>query len=189
MGTCQSVEHIGNGFWPTDHPANHQVNLMAGPLLALLFILTSFDNFVSGFIRWECGSPRDKFRCGGVDAKWCLRHTSGLCSQYLDPVCDNKADQWTGLCDHLCPDLNGTKRFSCGDGTCIDDFLKWCDNVTDCKTGADEAYCDCEKNPEYCSLEWKERWSTSDYLKIILPICVLLLIVVIAVIVGLCKNK
>ena len=37
-------------------------------------------------------------------ANQCLPSTTFLCSTISEPDCPNKADQWTGLCDNLCPE-------------------------------------------------------------------------------------
>jgi len=169
--------------------------------MTILIVFLGFClNLVFAGIEWRCdsldppgsGSVREvKFRCGDIDSKYCLASTQFLCDWYLNPTCDNEADQWTGLCDNLCPPVNEDEKtvnsFKCDD-KCERDFLKWCDGKKDCNSGVDEAHCNCTARPTDCSLDWKERWYPSDYLKIFLPIGVISLLVICACIYGLCKS-
>jgi len=172
--------------------------LSSAKMRSLIFtiVLAAALDTVRGLITYNCdglpfGKLKKKFVCHDEDDQ-CLASSSFVCDYYLDPECPNNADQWTGLCDNLCPmvEVNETRinSFKC-DGGCEEDFLKWCDGKQDCKDGADEAHCDCKKNPVDCSLDWKDRWTTGDYLKIILPIVGVLLVLVLGVLYGLfCKN-
>jgi len=148
-------------------------------------------------IAYDCGDllpgMQIKFRCRD-QGNSCLTKTKYICDYYLDADCPNDADMWTGLCDSLCPAVtrDGVKvnSFICDD-ECEEDFLLWCDGKVDCpRSGIDEAHCNCTANPSDCSLEWKDRWKTGDYLKIILPIVVVVLLLLAGIAYGLlCKRE